>query len=88
MRKTRAQNDQFWGQIDYDMDEYMKKEDIKLFRSPSKGGTIVLGAQPIGSPKLDDDLVGDLAGDKEDKDAATGSKKTKRQSSILPTAEV
>ena len=44
MRKTRAQNDQFWGQIDYDMDEYMKKEDIKLFRSPSKGGTIVLGA--------------------------------------------
>ena len=68
----------------------MKKEDIKLFRSPSKGGTIVLGAQPPLSPKLDDDLADDLAGggDKEDKEAAIGSKKPKRQSSILPTAEV
>ena len=28
MRKTRAQNDQFWDENDLDVDEYLKQEDI------------------------------------------------------------
>ena len=51
MRKTRAQNDQFWDQIDYNVDEYMQQEDVKLFRSPSKGGTIELGNGPLSPSK-------------------------------------
>ena len=35
MRKTRVENDQFWDNIDYNVDEYMKKEDARQ-RSPSK----------------------------------------------------
>ena len=52
MRKTRAQNDQFWDDLDLNVDEYMKQEDVKLFRSLSKGGTLELHGGPLSPSKI------------------------------------
>lgn len=36
MRKTRAQHDQFWDQLNYNVDEYVK-QDARHQQSPRKG---------------------------------------------------
>ena len=67
------------------MDEYMKQQNVKLFRSPSKGGTLELGTT-ANSPEQQEGDASAVAGVTDEKDLAT--KAQKRRSAINATAEV
>lgn len=75
MRKTRAQHDQFWDQLHYNVDEYVK-QDARHQASPRKGSAELVRklsqgdgahspmlAQPLGDGTLHLERQGSAASD-------------------------